>query len=384
MSHRILVNPGTQQAWEISLKPGVNRIGRDAGNDFSINHASISPRHCEIMVSDAGVFLKDLGSASGTFVNNSSVREVWLHPGQHLQFGAIGAIFESVQPTSVTPSVSQPAPGATVIVAAIGSPPVVYPSTGTNQQSNGPSAQTGPTSASGSQPAASRSPGRPARFPVHEAAEREAAKRKRFLLGAVGAGIGGLSGAIAWYFLIKSTGSALALAAWGVGVVTGLGARLLAKQGNLALGVVSGVCALLAIVCGEYLAVKAIVAKEGAKEASKIYQAQMLYAREAAKAESPEELRQLLARGNEKRPEEITDEQIKKFQDEELPGLLDFAHGKPSKAEFTGKLEEKFAGELDYQQYFFKENPKSGLFMVFFAFLGIATAYKIAAGEADQ
>ena len=25
MSHRIVVNPGTQQSWEIDLKPGVNR-----------------------------------------------------------------------------------------------------------------------------------------------------------------------------------------------------------------------------------------------------------------------------------------------------------------------------------------------------------------------
>lgn len=381
MSHRILVNPGTPQAWEITLKPGVNRIGRDADNDFNLNHPSISSRHCEIMVSDAGVSLKDLGSASGTYINRAPVREVWLHSGQRIQFGAIEAIFESTQPANVAPPVSQPAPGATVIVAAVGSPPSSHPPASNGSPLEAPKTEVEPASTAASRLASAQTTGRPKRFPVHEAAEREAARRKRFLLGAVGATVGGLIGATAWYFLIKSTGATFALAAWGVGVVTGLGARMLAQRGNLALGVLSGFCALLAIIFGEYLAVKAIIAKEGAREANQIYQAQMIYARAALQAESTEELRKLLATANQKTPEEITDEQVRKFQEEELPGLGDFARGKPSKAEFTTNLSEKIVGEFDYQQYFFKDNLKSGLFLALFAVLGIATAYKLASAE---
>ena len=50
--NRLLVNPGTPQAWEIQLKPGVNRIGRSEESDFTINHTSVSGSHCEITVSN--------------------------------------------------------------------------------------------------------------------------------------------------------------------------------------------------------------------------------------------------------------------------------------------------------------------------------------------
>jgi hypothetical protein len=381
MSNRILVNPGTEQAWEISLKPGVNRIGRSEDNDFTINHTSVSTHHCEIIVSDAGVMLKDLGSTNGTFINRSPVQEVWLQPGQHIQFGAIDTIFESYQPASAPPQPSQPAPGATVVVAAVGSPPAIHPPASTGLRINRPEAPVEAAPAAAPTPAAARVTGRPGRFPVHVAAEREAASKKRFLLGAVGAVVGGLLGATVWYFLIKSTGSAFALVAWGVGAVTGLGAILLAKQGSLGLGVLSATCALLAIVFGEYLAVKAIVTKEGTKMAAFAYVTELEFARQAVKAETPEDLRKLLAEEKEKNPEEITDEHIKKFRDEELPRLRDLSKGKPSRAEYAKALGKKFADEFDYKEFFFHEDVKSGLFMVLFAVLGIASAYKIASGE---
>ena len=68
MSHRLLVNPGTPQAWEISLKSGVNRIGRGEANDFQIPHPSVSGAHCEVVVSGTGVTLRDLGSTNGSLV----------------------------------------------------------------------------------------------------------------------------------------------------------------------------------------------------------------------------------------------------------------------------------------------------------------------------
>lgn len=383
MSNRILVNPGTEQAWEISLKTGVNRIGRSDDNDFTIAHTSVSTYHCEITVSDAGVFLKDLGSTNGTFINRSPVKEVWLQPGQHLQFGAIDTIFESDRPASAPPQPSQPAPGATVVVAAVGSPPSIQPPASTGLRINRPEAATESASAAIPTPAAARPTGRPGRFPVHVAAEREALGKKRFMLGAVGAVIGGLLGATVWYFLIKSTGSAFALVAWGVGLVTGLGARLLAKEGNMGLGVLAATCALLAIVFGEYLAVKAIITKEGTKMAAFAYVVELEFAREAVKAETPEDFRKLLAEEDEKSPEEITDAQIKKFQDEELPRLRDLTKGKPSRADYAKELGTKFAEEFDYKEFFLHEDVKSGLFMVLFAVLGIATAYKVASGEED-
>lgn len=381
MNHRILVNPGTEQAWEIQLQPGVNRIGQTDDNDFTINHSSLSPHHCELMVSDAGVLLKDLGSANGTFVNGSPVREVWLQSGQRIQFGAVDTIFEAIQSPMPAPRVGQPAPGATVVVAAIGSPPADDPPAATGVRINlpPPTAQSVPE-----EPVPAPSTSRPGRFPVHEAAEREAASRKKLLRGVAGAAVGSLIGAAVWYFLIKSTGSTFAVVAWGVGVVTGLGARLLARKGSMALGIGAGLCALLAIVFGEFLAVKAIVAREGTKMAAIAYVGQMEYARQAVKAQTPDDFRKLIAEADERNPTDITDEQINQFRTEELPGLREFAQGRPSRDEFARQMGEAFADGFDYQEFFFKEDVKSGLFLVLFAVLGIATAYKIGSGESEE
>lgn len=386
MRNRLLINPGTEQAWEISLKPGVNRVGRSEDNDFTINHTSISTHHCELTVSDAGVMLKDLGSTNGTFVNGAPVREVWLQNGQHVQIGAIATTFEADQPAGASSPSGQPAPGATVVMADVGAPSGIRPpATSALRISRQETAtESAPAAESPGEASPSRPVGRPGRFPVHQVAEREAAGKKRFLLGAVGAALGGLIGATVWYFLIKSTGSAFALVAWGVGVVTGLGARLLSKQGNMALGVVAGVCALVAIVAGEYLAVKAIVTREGTKIANIAYLGQMEYAREAVKLETPEQIRAFIAKENEKAETDITDAELKEFQDHEIPAMRDFVRGKPSRAEFAKTLGVRFADEFDYKEHFFKEDVKSGLFMVLFAVLGIASAYKIASGEDDD
>lgn len=116
LMNRLLVNSGTPQAWEIQLKPGVNRIGRGEDNDFVINHASVSTHHCEITVGNEGVFLKDLGSTNGSFINRAPTPEAWLQPGQHVQFGAVDMTFESdtvtaaAAPVPAAPAIPIPVP----------------------------------------------------------------------------------------------------------------------------------------------------------------------------------------------------------------------------------------------------------------------------------
>ena len=95
MSYHLLVNPGTPQAWKIQLRPGTNRVGREEANDFTVNHESVSGAHCEFTVSDAGIFVKDLGSTNGTFVNRVPVTEIRLQPGQHVQVGQVDMTLET-------------------------------------------------------------------------------------------------------------------------------------------------------------------------------------------------------------------------------------------------------------------------------------------------
>src|SRR5881628_916923 len=91
---RLIVNPGTPQAQEIRLKEGVNNLGRNPGNDFTINDPSVSGSHCQVILSDGAVRLRDLGSTNGTFVNGVQVTEVDLRAGENIRLGVVPLILE--------------------------------------------------------------------------------------------------------------------------------------------------------------------------------------------------------------------------------------------------------------------------------------------------
>jgi ABC-type multidrug transport system ATPase subunit/pSer/pThr/pTyr-binding forkhead associated (FHA) protein len=64
-------------------------FGRTEGpGKLLIDHPSIAPKHAELLNSNEGATLRDLGSASGTFVNGEKIRERVLQEGDLLQFGS--------------------------------------------------------------------------------------------------------------------------------------------------------------------------------------------------------------------------------------------------------------------------------------------------------
>ncbi|MFM1768575.1 MAG: hypothetical protein RJA22_1104 [Verrucomicrobiota bacterium] len=73
--------------------------------------------------------------------------------------------------------------------------------------------------------------------------------------GVVGAVLAGAVGMLAWFFLIQSTGHQLGFAAWGVGLLVGLGARALGREGGSRLGWAAAGCAAVAVVGGQWLAI---------------------------------------------------------------------------------------------------------------------------------
>jgi hypothetical protein len=107
---RLVINPGTPQAWEIQLKPGTNFLGRGASNDFKIEDGSISGSHCQIIVADGATTIKDMGSTNGTYVNRSKVMESRLESGQPLRLGSVDMIFYTDGPDAVTTHVVPPPP----------------------------------------------------------------------------------------------------------------------------------------------------------------------------------------------------------------------------------------------------------------------------------
>lgn len=71
-------------------------IGRDPASDLVIDEAEVSRHHAVIDGTPAGVFLRDQGSANGTFVNGGWVKDVELKVGDQIGFDRNRFLVESL------------------------------------------------------------------------------------------------------------------------------------------------------------------------------------------------------------------------------------------------------------------------------------------------
>src|SRR5258706_3656806 len=95
---RLVIHPGTPQARNVELKPGINHLGRAFANDFQIEDPSVSSSHCQIVVNEGTFAIKDLGSTNGTFVNRAPVKEAILQPGQSIHLGGVEMLLSADAP----------------------------------------------------------------------------------------------------------------------------------------------------------------------------------------------------------------------------------------------------------------------------------------------
>lgn len=61
-------------------------IGRGSDCDLTLDEPEMSRRHAMIENNGDGIYLRDLGSSNGTFVNGVQVRDAVLHPGDQIAF----------------------------------------------------------------------------------------------------------------------------------------------------------------------------------------------------------------------------------------------------------------------------------------------------------
>jgi pSer/pThr/pTyr-binding forkhead associated (FHA) protein len=86
--HITLVRLGEKNwARELWLDRFPIRIGRNLQLDVSLNEPGVSWFHCELAQINGILFVRDLGSASGTFVNGFHVVRSDLLPGDQLTVG---------------------------------------------------------------------------------------------------------------------------------------------------------------------------------------------------------------------------------------------------------------------------------------------------------
>lgn len=86
---KLVIKTDGLPAETIKLKGGVNRLGRSSSNDFQIEHPTISRFHCEIEVKENAMFVRDLDSSNGTFVNEQPVDTAQLETGHILRIGDV-------------------------------------------------------------------------------------------------------------------------------------------------------------------------------------------------------------------------------------------------------------------------------------------------------
>lgn len=194
-----------------------------------------------------------------------------------------------------------------------------------------------------------------------------------FINGVVGAICGGLVGMFGWYLLILMLHMEIGYAAIMVGAVTGAGARLLARQGSSLQGIVCAVCALIAIIGGQYFALVSIVDKNVDYELAKEYKRELKWAKSAVEATNDTDVTIFLSVRDEVSQSSISEDEIKKFRAEELPKYRDLMNGKPSKEEYV--IKEKASIPRP------RVIDSIGLFTIVWSLFGIAAAWRIGSGN---
>jgi predicted component of type VI protein secretion system len=123
----VVLTAGKMMGKEISITAAEFRIGKDPSCQLK-PASGVSDKHCAFLVKQGKLFLVDLGSAEGTFVNDSKISaEVELKPKDKVKVGPL--LFEvkiEAAAPSAKPAVAAPA-AKPAVTAPAAKPAVVAP-----------------------------------------------------------------------------------------------------------------------------------------------------------------------------------------------------------------------------------------------------------------
>ena len=77
----------------VALSSGRTKVGRAVGNNIQLSHDSVSGHHAELIETEQGFIVRDLGSTNGSTLNGDSVVEELLTPGDKICFGNLESVF---------------------------------------------------------------------------------------------------------------------------------------------------------------------------------------------------------------------------------------------------------------------------------------------------
>jgi hypothetical protein len=101
----------------IDLKLGVNRFGRSTTNEVQIEHPTVSALHCELVLGDGTVTLRDCDSTNGTFVDGQRIKDAVLTAGQTFFMGEVKLLVEDTGVSIAIPKFDVPRPAPPVVLS---------------------------------------------------------------------------------------------------------------------------------------------------------------------------------------------------------------------------------------------------------------------------
>ena len=92
--YKLVVVGGKLRGQEYPLKNGDNSLGRDSACDIHFQTEGVSKKHLSVTLTDDVIYIQDLGSANGTFVNGKLIKRATLKAGDKV--GLPNAILQLV------------------------------------------------------------------------------------------------------------------------------------------------------------------------------------------------------------------------------------------------------------------------------------------------
>ena len=91
----LVVRSGDLTGARFTLSKPITRIGRGPDSDILFDDITVSRSHAEVFISEGGLFVRDLGSLNGTYVNRVIIEKAALVHGDELQVGKFHMILFS-------------------------------------------------------------------------------------------------------------------------------------------------------------------------------------------------------------------------------------------------------------------------------------------------
>jgi pSer/pThr/pTyr-binding forkhead associated (FHA) protein len=105
----LVLTAGEGNGQKFDIKDGVTRIGRRAENDVVLVYPSISGTHAEIVRSDDGFELRDLGSTNGTRLNGNRIQNIRVYRNDIFSFGDVSVMLDGDDVPTAPPSIENDA-----------------------------------------------------------------------------------------------------------------------------------------------------------------------------------------------------------------------------------------------------------------------------------